>query len=421
MADQQHLELLKQGITAWNEWREKHPEICPDLSGANLSKANLEEANLSKANLRGINLSKARLERANLSESHLEEANLSEAHLEEANLTRASLEKSNLIGIYLEKSTLIETNLRKAQLIGAHLNEASLFQAQLKNVDLFMAQLERTNLVKANLKGAKLIQTHLEEANLSEAHLEGAELIEVFLEKAKLKGTYLDKARLEKVSIGDKNNIGPWLTDIHWGDTSLAGVKWIQVKVLGEEHQAKQKEYDDKLKDITTRLNEYEIAVRANRQLAVTLQAQGISEYASHFAYHSQVLQRHVYWFQMIQYGMKLRKRVQKLRSWLFSWFLYLLAGYGYKPQWSLYWYVIIIFGFSVLYFFLAQNEHLSLSYWSSLVFSVTSFHGRGFPPNPGMTNLDEPIIRFAAVEAVIGLIIEISFIATFTQRFLGK
>ena len=49
----------------------------------------------------------------------------------------------------------------------------------------------------------------------------------------------------------------------------------------------------------------------------------------------------------------------------------------------------------------------------------MTSFHGRGF--FPGGIVLDDPITVLAAFEAVVGLAIEISFIATFTQRFFGK
>jgi hypothetical protein len=37
------------------------------------------------------------------------------------------------------------------------------------------------------------------------------------------------------------------------------------------------------------------------------------------------------------------------------------------------------------------------------------------------MHSLHDPLILLAAVEAVVGLVIEISFIATFTQRFFGK
>ncbi len=52
-------------------------------------------------------------------------------------------------------------------------------------------------------------------------------------------------------------------------------------------------------------------------------------------------------------------------------------------------------------------------------MFSVTSFHGRGF--FPGGLPLDDPVTVLAALEAVIGLLIEISFIATFTQRFFNS
>jgi hypothetical protein len=49
----------------------------------------------------------------------------------------------------------------------------------------------------------------------------------------------------------------------------------------------------------------------------------------------------------------------------------------------------------------------------------MTSFHGRGF--FPGGVSLEEPLTKLAALEAFVGLMIEVSFIATFTQRFLGK
>jgi hypothetical protein len=56
------------------------------------------------------------------------------------------------------------------------------------------------------------------------------------------------------------------------------------------------------------------------------------------------------------------------------------------------------------------------------IVFSLTSFHGRGFFPGLGVSaSLHSPLVVLAAVEAVVGLLIEISFIATFTQRFFGR
>jgi hypothetical protein len=60
-----------------------------------------------------------------------------------------------------------------------------------------------------------------------------------------------------------------------------------------------------------------------------------------------------------------------------------------------------------------------TLTLQEAFVFSLTSFHGRGF--FPGGLGLGSPITLIAAIEAVIGLVIEISFIATFTQRFLAR
>jgi hypothetical protein len=52
----------------------------------------------------------------------------------------------------------------------------------------------------------------------------------------------------------------------------------------------------------------------------------------------------------------------------------------------------------------------------------LTSFHGRGFIPGLGNeASLHNPLVMLAAIEAVVGLFIEISFIATFTKRFFGS
>ena len=49
MANDEHVALLKQGVAAWNAWREGNPHISPDLTNANLSRADLIGAWLEKA------------------------------------------------------------------------------------------------------------------------------------------------------------------------------------------------------------------------------------------------------------------------------------------------------------------------------------------------------------------------------------
>jgi uncharacterized protein YjbI with pentapeptide repeats len=51
MVDQSHLDILLQGVEAWNEWREQNPSIMPDLSGADLTGADLNWVDLSKTDL----------------------------------------------------------------------------------------------------------------------------------------------------------------------------------------------------------------------------------------------------------------------------------------------------------------------------------------------------------------------------------
>jgi hypothetical protein len=139
----------------------------------------------------------------------------------------------------------------------------------------------------------------------------------------------------------------------------------------------------------------------------VELQSKGLNEIASRFAYRAQKLQRVVLW------------RQNKFGQYLFSSILDLLAGYGYKPGRSVIWYLIIIVGFALAYHFLGG---LSLYPPDAVVFSIMSFHGRGFFPSlSSETNLHNPLVMLAAAEAIVGLLIEISFIATFTQRFFGK
>jgi uncharacterized protein YjbI with pentapeptide repeats len=76
MANPEHLEILKQGVDQWNRWRSEHPDVRPDLPGANLRGANLEHAKLGTSDLRKADLRDANLNRGNLSGADLSEANL---------------------------------------------------------------------------------------------------------------------------------------------------------------------------------------------------------------------------------------------------------------------------------------------------------------------------------------------------------
>jgi len=300
-----------------------------------------------------------------------------------------------------------------------HLEGAILSETRLEKAELYMAHLERADFFKAHLAGASLRKAHLEGASLRQAYL--VALDEHYPEKkrgstsstiptippADLRAAFFDSVTdLRNLHLGDVEHGFVRLSDAHWADVNLAIIDWSLVKMLGDEGRARAI-VDDKKGDRENRIESYREAVRANRQLAVALEGQGLNEEAAQFLYRAQVLQREVV------------KLQGKTGAYIFSLFLDTLAGYGYKPARSIFAYLLVVLSFAIIYFILGHLVGPHISLLGSFVFSVTSFHGRGF--FPGGIVLDDPITVFAAVEAIIGLTIEISFIATFTQRFFGN
>ncbi len=107
MTNQEHLEILRKGVEAWNRWRAENPVI----------------PNLQEADLRGTNLQEAILWLANLQEANLRVASLQEANLRVANLQEANLWGTNLWGANLQGAILWGANLQGADLGGATFDE----------------------------------------------------------------------------------------------------------------------------------------------------------------------------------------------------------------------------------------------------------------------------------------------------------
>ncbi len=184
MANPEHLEILKQGVEQWNQWRKEHPKVRPDLSGADLEKAYLRgvdlnwvrfdesilRADLSGAKLRGADLGGAHLWKANLIKAHLSKANLRQANLRGARLTEADLREAGLAG-----ANLIKANLKRAHLWKTNLSGAELREAKLNEAHLWRANLVTSDLGGANLRGADLREAALGGTNLRGANLNGAD------------------------------------------------------------------------------------------------------------------------------------------------------------------------------------------------------------------------------------------------------
>lgn len=195
MANQEQLEILKQGVDVWNQWRIEHSSEEIDLKVADLSKLDLRGANLSNSDLRKANLRNTKLVNSSLESSNLEEADLFIADLWNANLQSANLQSATLESATLENAYLKRANLQDSNLQSINLRYASLQYVNLQNA----------NLAKANLFGADLHEADLHGADLHETNLRGVNLLLANLRDAKLHGAIIGSIDLQEIGMKNTN------------------------------------------------------------------------------------------------------------------------------------------------------------------------------------------------------------------------
>ncbi len=476
MANQEQLALLRTGVTEWNEWRQANPEEFIDLSEADLTAYTLGRARLRGANFRGSNLSGV-----DLMEADLQEAILVRANLQATLLNKVCLKEAYLYMACLKEAILIGADLEGADLEKANLEDALLYEANLKGAYLHAANLKGAKLRNAHLEGADLHEGHLEGADLQKAILGGNETSSF----TDLRGVFFDDAtNLRDITLGNIKHGFTRLADVHWSNVNLAVINWELVTMLGDEHDIHQGGYKGASRNVqlalfqgAIRANHQLVAILQDQamleeadyfayraqvlhrkllQLQLLLQLERLWEKLQG-TWMRRLLVRIGRWLQRIwiwKLAAQIGRWIQSSRLWrvvvaigqgihrawqwfqttriwllefgsilrrggglIFAMFIGLLAGYGYKPERTFFWYVLVVFGFAVVYHKFYNTQPLD-----ALILSLTSFHGRGFFPSilSGDPRV-EPAAPIAVVEAVIGIMIEISFVATFTRRFFGK
>ncbi|HEV2238675.1 MAG TPA: pentapeptide repeat-containing protein, partial [Ktedonobacterales bacterium] len=301
-------------------------------------------------------------------------ADFAEADMDRIDLSALDVMRMNLRGV-----SLIRANLR-----GAYLTECVLREADLREVDLRGAYLHAVNLRGANLRGADL---------------SGCRLYHADLRGVDLRLAYMDAATLLKDCVLDTSI---WVADVAWNNALLTQLDWSAVRRIADEaaarHAASRRE----------RIQYYHAASRAYRGLTVALRQQGMVGVASGYRLREQALERKSLFLE------------GRILPWTFSWVLNVVGGYGERPGRALLVYLLTVFGFASAYALIGRGEGVHLPLLAALVYSVTSFHGRGFFPG-AIPSLVDPLVWLAALEAVCGLFIELVFIATFSRRFLGS
>jgi uncharacterized protein YjbI with pentapeptide repeats len=133
MANPKHLEMLMQGVEAWNEWQVGL--LGADLRGANLRGLYLCGLELVNADLRGANLSDTVLHKTNLRGANLRGINLSNS-----SIARTDFSHANLNDMCLRGAHLCEVHLDGVDLRGVDFTGATLIYTTFGSVDLSLAK-----------------------------------------------------------------------------------------------------------------------------------------------------------------------------------------------------------------------------------------------------------------------------------------
>jgi uncharacterized protein YjbI with pentapeptide repeats len=234
------MEKLLSGVETWNQWRAEHPtQERLDLTGVNLSGANLRgvdlsEADLSQACLSGADLSQAKLYAACLSRANLNRANLSSAVLNGALFTLADLSGASLscadlrsIG-FLLRDCLYELRrcefdaivkaMRKHSALQTYLLKANLHSSDLRSAYLQGAIFHQANLTIANLRGVEICKTSFERADLSGADLRSACITYINLRHTVITRKTQINERWRRISLLQSNKV---TRPYHWPGAEL--------------------------------------------------------------------------------------------------------------------------------------------------------------------------------------------------------
>src|SRR6266404_2839596 len=101
MARDEDLEIIKQGVEVWNQWRKHNPKLHPDLSNAKLSDMYLHHVDFLSTDLSFADLGGAKIFVADFSYANLISTNFRLADLRGACFNRARLNRANLYGTIL--------------------------------------------------------------------------------------------------------------------------------------------------------------------------------------------------------------------------------------------------------------------------------------------------------------------------------
>ena len=211
MADPTHVEKLKEGVPGWNQWRTAHPQLVPDLSrlafcreefeGSSIWDSKSERIDLSGIDLSGANMRLATFLEVDLKIATLERADLLGATLNRVDMNRAILQRTSLARSSLFRVKLREANLEGAIFASARVERADFEGANLRNVSWTDARLMRTHMTRAGSQHSTFVNCHITDSDMNGTNLRHSDFSEARLVDVRLRGSSLQNSKFVMASL----------------------------------------------------------------------------------------------------------------------------------------------------------------------------------------------------------------------------
>ena len=179
--NKKHLNILKRGVTSWNKWRDKNPDIIPVLAGIELSYFDLDKINLDGADLRGVKLSNIDSRFSSYRMADMRYAYLNQILFSYSNFSRADISHAEITYTDMKHTNLFNSNLYKSELTEVYFNSANLSKAHLSRAKITISDLSGANCIGTSFENATIYNSNVFGASFLEAEVDGVELEDVYI------------------------------------------------------------------------------------------------------------------------------------------------------------------------------------------------------------------------------------------------
>ena len=309
-------------------------------------------------------------------------------------------DRDGRVGIDLRQSDLTQTDCSSLPLNTCFFQDARTDFAIFSDCDLRWSLFDRAHMSEADFARADLFKAQFNGTYLRDIDMRGANLESAWFDDS----TYLDGAKLN----------GAFLSGCHWRGVDLTHIEWKDVRKIGEEIHAGQIR-------LKLRAEGYNDATDAYARISQLIRDQGRLSDSARYYFRSNVMRRKYLWYSLWQDALNIRpiRAGRRLLSLISCLILEAICGYGEYPSRVVFWAAVVVSIFAALFRTVANSPNTHFDIPAAIVFSASSFLGRGYALVLPVTSLAEPASILSVIEAGLGTTLEILFVTTFTRRLV--